>query len=197
MPYAPAPSLQFLQTALIVMAVCNCVLGVGMFFLMQVRYSQNLSHESRRLSFANLIAPPWDVDTLDAVWAGTSLQDRQAIEEVLVGQSVFVPDEERDAFRSAVTRSGIYTSWLQRLRTGRTPQRVRAAKMLGYFSDDRGLQALARGLRDPSAKVTLSCVLSLGRLKAAAAVPALVSSLPSLPRSIPDVTLAAALAECA
>jgi HEAT repeat protein len=69
--------------------------------------------------------------------------------------------------------------------------------MLGYFPDDHGTQALADALRDRSPKVVLSSVLSLGRLKASAALPALIGSLSTLPRSVPDITLTAVLAGCA
>ncbi|MGA3325194.1 MAG: HEAT repeat domain-containing protein [Terriglobia bacterium] len=197
MPFVSAPSLQFLQTAVVVMALCNFVLGVGMFFLMQVRYSRNLAHGTRRISFANLIVSPWDGKNLEELWAASARDDREAIEEVLASDSQLVSDDEREPFQRFVTGRSIYANWIQHIRTGRSLERVRSAKMLGYFPDERGVQALADGLRDPSPKVALSCVLSLGRLEAPAAVPALMNSLSTLPKSIPDITLTAVLAGCA
>lgn len=197
MPLVSTPSLQFLQTALVVMALCNFVLGVGMFFLMQARYSRNLAHGTRRLSFAHMIVSPWDGKKLEELWAISSRDDRKAIEEVLASESQLVSEEEAGAFQRFVTGCSIYTNWIRRLRAGKSHERAVAAKMLGYFPDDRGIQALAEGLRDRSPKVALSCVLSLGRLKARGALAALVKSLPDLPRTIPDITLIAVLAACA
>ncbi len=191
------PSLEYLETALIVLAVCNFVLGVGMFFLMQVRYSQNLARGIRRLGYASLIVPPYDVQSLEGLWAVAPREDREAIEEVLVGESFFSGEENRAGFLEAVTASNIHAGWVRRLRKGRTLERVRAARTLGYFPDPRGVEALTQALRDRSPKVVLSSVLSLGRLKARAAVPALVEALPRLPRIIPDITLTAVLASCA
>ncbi len=192
-----APSLEFFETALIVLALCNFVLGVGMFFLMQVRYSQNLSRGTRRLGYASLIVPPYDVQSLEGLWAVAPREDREAIEEVLVGESSFSGEENHAGFLEAVSASNIHAGWIRRLQKGRTLERVRAARMLGYFPDPRGVEALAQALRDGSPKVALSSVLSLGRLKARAAVPALVEALPHLPRIIPDITLTAVLASCA
>ena len=62
------PSLQFLETALAVMALCSFVMGVGMFFLMQARYSRNLARGTRRLSFANLIGSNWDAKHLGMIF---------------------------------------------------------------------------------------------------------------------------------
>jgi HEAT repeat protein len=191
------PSLQFLETALLVLALCNFVLGVGMFFLMQVRYSQTLARGTRRLSYASLIVPPYDVESLEGLWAVAPREDRGAIEEVLIGESFFSGEENRAGFLLAVTASSLHAAWIQRLKKGRTLERVRAARLLGYFPHERGVQALAQALGDASAKVALSSVLSLGRLKAGAAVPALVEALPHLPRMIPDITLTAVLASCA
>ncbi len=193
----PAPSLEFLETALVVLALCNFVLGVGMFFLMQARYSHNLAGGTRRLGYASLIVPPYDVQSLEGLWAVAPHEDREAIEEVLVSESFFSGEENRKGFIEAVTASSIHAGWIRRLGKGRTLERVRAARLLGYFPDKRGVQALANSLRGVPPKVALSCVLSLGRLKARAAVPALVEALPHLPRIIPDITLTAVLASCA
>ena len=75
--------------------------------------------------------------------------------------------------------------------------RIRAARLLGHFTDDRGIQALIAALRHPSAKVVLAGVVSLGRLKSPASLPAIVSSLPAMPGIVPTVTLTAVLAGCA
>ncbi len=190
-------SLGFLETALIVLALCNFVLGVGMFFLMQVRYSQNLARGTRRLSYASLIVPPYDVASLEGLWAVAPREDREAIEEVLIEESFFSGEENRAGFLQAVTASSIHAAWIQRLKKGRTLDRVHAARILGYFPDEGGVRALTQALGDSSAKVALSAVLSLGRLKAGTAVPALVEALPHLPRIIPDITLTAVLASCA
>lgn len=179
------------------MALCSFVLGVGTFFLMQVRYSRNLSYGTRRLSFANLIVPPWHAKSLEQLWSSSIKEDRRAIEEVLASQSQFLHGQESVTFQRLVTGSSIFNSWLQRLQNGSTLEKVDAAGMLGYFPDPRGIQALADALRDTSPKVALSCVLSLGRTEALAAVPALIRNLPNLPKSIPDITLTAALAGCA
>jgi len=195
--FSPTPSVKYLETALWVMALCNIVLGAGMFFLMQARYSRNLARGTRRLGFAHLIVSPWDGKALENLWAASARDDRDAIEEVLARESHYVREAEAATFQKFVTGSSIYSQWIQRLRRGRVLERVQAARMLGYFPDERGVGALAEGLRDPSSKVALSCVLSLGRLKAPAAVPPLVRSLMSLPRSIPDITLTAVLAGCA
>ena len=192
-----SPSLQLLQTALLVMALCSLVLGTGMFFLMQVRYSRNLSRGTRRLTFANLMGSPWDAKNLEQLWEESASEDRVAIEDVLATESYFPSELEASVFRSAVTSCSVYTSWLQRLRSGGMLERVRAARMLGHFPDERGIRALAGALHDRSPKVVLSCLLSLGRLRALSSVPALVKSLPELPGTIPSVTLTAVLAGCA
>lgn len=179
------------------MALCNLVLGIGMFFLMQVRYSRNLARGTRRLTFANLMGSPWDAKSLEELWEDSAADDRMAIEDVLATETHFASELEVSVFRGAVTGCSVYTSWLARLRTGRMLERVRAARMLGYFPDGRGIQALTQALHDRSPKVVLSSLLSLGRLRALAAVPELVKSLPDLPRTIPNVTLTAVLAGCA
>ena len=190
----PEPSLDVLRTALLVMGLSTVSLAVGVYFLMQVRFSRDIATQARRLMFANLIVPPWNLEEL---WNSSTTNDRELIEEVLAGQRQFLTGEKAAALERAVTGSVIYESLIRKLQSGRNLQRVHAARMLGYFHDPRGIQALANLIQDRSPEVALACLISLGRIKSSSAVPALLGFLQTPLRLIPDITLAAVLAGCA
>src|SRR5579864_8204995 len=104
------PSLELIRTALIVMGISTVCLALGIYFMMQVRYSRDIAREARRLMFADLIVPPWDGKNLESLWISSSRQDREIIENVLAGQSQFLEGKEAATFERAVTGCGIYGS---------------------------------------------------------------------------------------
>jgi len=193
----PEFSLATLRAALVVMGLTTLGLSVVVFFMMQIRYSSHLAREARRLTFANLIVPPWDGKALEKLWASSSRQDREIIEEVLAGQSQFLEGQEGQAFERAITTCAIFESWIHTLQSGSVSERVRVATALGYFHDGRGIRALAKSTQDSRPEVALTCVVSLGRLKSPSSIPALISFVRSAPISVSEITLAAALADCA
>lgn len=190
-------SLDVLRIALVVMGLSTLSLALGIYFLMLVRYSRDLARDARRLMFANLIVPPWDGKNLESLWTSSNRQDREIIEEVLAGQSQFLQGQEALAFEHAVTGFAIYESLIRMLKSGSSRQRIHAAKMLGYFHDSRGIQALANSIQDRSPDIAMACLISLGRLKSSSAIPALIGFLQTPPARIPDITLVAAFAACA
>lgn len=193
----PEPSLEVLRTALVVMGLSMVSLAVGVYFLMEVRFSRDLAREARRLMFANLLVPPWDGVNLDTLWSSSTRHDREIIEEVLAGQSQFLQGQGALAFEHAVTGFAIYESLIRTLKSGSIRQRIHAAKILGYFHDPRGIQALANSIQDRTPEIALACLISLGRLKSSSAIPALIGFLQTSPARIPDITLVATLAACA
>lgn len=193
----PEAPLGALVNVLALMGLCTLGFAVGVFFLMQIRYSRNFAREARRLSFANLALPPWDARNLEDLWTSCNRGDREIVEEVLAAQRQPLEGQAAATFERIVTGSAIYASLIQRLRSGKTCQRAHAARVLGYFRDPRGVQALAESIQDRSPEVALACVLSLGRLRSPFAVPALIDFLQVRRSSVPDITLVAALAACA
>jgi HEAT repeat protein len=179
------------------MGLSTVSLAAGIYFLMQVRFSRDIARQARRLMFANLIVPPWDGKNLESLWTSSTREDREIIEEVLAGQSQFLEGKEAATFERAVTGCAIYGGLIHKLQTGPTVQRVHAARMLGYFHDPRGIQALANSIQDRSPEIALACLISLGRLKSSSAIPALIGFLQTHPACVPDITLVATLAACA
>ncbi|MHB8656147.1 MAG: HEAT repeat domain-containing protein [Terriglobia bacterium] len=197
MPLMPEPSLDVLRTALVVMGLSTVSLAVGVYFLMQVRFSRDIARQARRLMFANLVVPPWDGKNLESLWASSTREDREIIEEVLADQSQFLEGKEAATFERAVAECAIYGGLLHKLQLGPTFQKVHAAKILGYFHDPRGIQALANSIQDRTPEIALACLISLGRLKSSSAIPAIIGFLQTRPALVPDITIVATLSACA
>jgi HEAT repeat protein len=197
MPMTSEAPLQVLLNILVVLGLCTVTFAVGIFFLMQIRHARNLAREARRLSFANLIVPPLDGRSLEELWTSSSRDDRKIIEEVLATQRNFLERQAAADFERIVTGSAIYPALIRRLRSGKTLERVHAVKVLGYFHDPRGIEAIAKSICDPCPEVVVACVLSLGRLKSPLAIPTLIEFVHKGQSLVPDVTLVGSLAACA
>jgi HEAT repeat protein len=94
---------------------------------------------------------------------------------------------------------GVYDQWIRALSDGTVAAKVRTSKRLGAIqpASHEAIQALSAAAQDPSRRVRLAAVLALGRLKDPDGVPGLIRAAKHPVRSVPDLTLAAALAACA
>lgn len=193
----PKPSLELLQSAVLVLSLFCLVVAVAVFLRMEIRYHNQLAREARRIMLANLLIPSWDGETLREVWSSSRPWDREILEEILVAHRQALEPEEGQKFEQAVINSGIYDHWLEQLRAGPPPKRVMAAQSVGHFHDPRGVEALVAGAEDPSPEVQLAIVLSLGRLRDPAGLPGLMALSKKPSKVIPELTHAAAHAACA
>lgn len=192
----PPTLLEVLRSAVLVLGLSSLAVALAVFFLMQIRYHNQLTREARRIMLANLLIPSWEGEALREVWRSSGRADREILEEILVAHREALEPEEGQKFERAVVSSGIYKHWLEELRSGRTARRVMVAVRLGHFQDARGVEALVAAVEDPSPEVKLAVVLSLGRLRDPGGLPGLIA-LSNKSRILPEVTLSAALAGCA
>jgi HEAT repeat protein len=192
----PHTSVELLRSAVLVLGLSCLAVAVVVFFLMEIRYHNQLTREARRVMLGNLLIPSWDAETLRDVWRSGGGADQEILEEILVAHQEGLEPEEGGKFEQAVVGSGIYEHWLKQLSTGDVAHRVTAAISLGHFRDARGVQALVRAAEDPTPEVRLAVALSLGRLRDPGGLPGLIA-LSRQPGVLPEPTLSAALAACA
>lgn len=192
-----SPSFELLKSAVLALSLSSLALAAVVYFLMQVRYRNQLAREAWRLMLASFLPPSWDGKTLSDIWLSCTPSDREIVEEVLIGHRQVLEAHEAVAFERGVTASVIYEHWLRGLRKGNVPRRVSAALRLGHFRDPRGVAALVAAAAHASPEVALAVALSLGRLRDPGGLPGLMHLTRRPPRLIPDITLAAALLACA
>ncbi len=191
------PSLEVLRNAVVVLGLVVLGTGIAAYLLMQLRYDRQLTLEARRLMLTDLLSPSWDEEVLREMWASSRKADREILADLVIIHRQALEDQDAGAFERGVMSAGMYDYWLQGLSRGGVRERVRAAMSLGYFRDERGIQALVAAAKDPSAGVARAVALSLGRLAVPACLPGVFALLPRGPNPIPDLTLAASLAACA
>jgi HEAT repeat protein len=191
------PSLELLQSAVLVLSLSALTLALGVYLLMHVRHYRQLARETRRSMLANFLSPAWDAPTIQSLWSSRGRSDREILAEVLIARRQSLEAREAGAFEQEVAAAGITEHWVRQLRRGLVSRRVRAAINLGYFHEARGVEALVAAAEDPSPEVELAVALSLGRLRDPEGLPGLMRLTQKPPSVIPDLTLAAALAACA
>jgi HEAT repeat protein len=96
-----------------------------------------------------------------------------------------------------VVDAGVLDLWIHEVHQAALARKLRAVMLLGYFPTSQGIEALLEAAVDPSPEVQLAVTLSLGRLKDQRGLEGLTRVLSNSARTIPDLSITAALAACA
>jgi len=190
-------SIDLLAQAVAFLAVFTLGISVAVYLLMDLRHRQQLQRQARRVTLAAHLIPPLTPQALHTLWSRCNRASRKILEEILTDRCRLAEGEERSGAAQFLMGIGIYDRWLQEIRQGRKSRRAQAARKLGYVHDRRGVEALVAAAGDSYALVRLAVALSLGRLKDPAGLPGLIHLAQGRTKTIPDLTLAAALAACA
>ncbi len=191
------PSLDFLQTAVVLLGILALGTSAGVYLFMEIHFRRQLYRQARKVILASALPPALDAEFVSALWSASGPRDREILEEILV--DLCRSPDALSARQASATLSalGIHSRWIEELRAGNLSRRVLAATKLGYVHDLRGVNALVAAAADPSPQVELAVTLSLGRLKDTRGLEALFRVAQNSARTVPDLTLAAALAACA
>ena len=191
------PSFLILKTAVLILGVSTLAFALAIYLLMEIHYRRQLSRQVRRVMLeSQLLTIP--AQGVSEVFRSTSnQQDRKIILGILVDQAAWGDVQWQNAVRQMVAGTGILDRWLADLRGGSVVRRVRAATYLGSIRDPSVTGALVGAAEDHSRLVLLAVAISLGRLREPRGVEGLIRIARHLSRSVPDLTLAAALAACA
>lgn len=190
-------SIDLLEQAVAFLAVFTLGIAVAVYLLMDLRHRQQLQRQARRVTLAAHLIPPVTPQALHALWSRCNRASRKILEEILTDRCRLAEGEERSGAAQFLMGIGVYDRWLQEIRQGRKSRRVQSALRLGYVHDRRGVEALVAAASDGDAVVRLAVALSLGRLKDPGGLPGLIHLAQGRTKTIPDLTLAAALAACA
>ncbi len=190
------PSLQLLKTTVLFLSLFAVALALVVYLLMDVRYRHQLARDARRLILSSRLFPNLKTEELRKLWSRSGHRDREIVEDIVADLSRSASGSAGPVEQAAI-EVGIMDRWIEDLTRGGTSEKIRAAKHLGSVHDARGVEALNRALEDRSPEVRLAATVSLGRLKDPKGLTGLKRVASLLSSAMPDLTLAAALAECA
>jgi HEAT repeat protein len=182
------------RVAVEILCVISLGMGLATYLSMELRHRILIARQARRVILTSRIPSSPNFEKLRDVWQRSGRGDRELLADILL-DLVRQPGGawEREALR-AIREFGIWDRWLRDLNSRRRSVRVQAAIQLGFCRDDESVQALNGAAEDPSRDMALAVVLGLGRLRSAKAVGALIRIASRASSSVPDLTLAAALA---
>lgn len=143
------------------------------------------------------VLPSLGAEVLREVWSSGNRRDKEITEDIVVDECRLPDAESRRVAEQALIGAGLVEHWAQELRRRRVSRRMRAALRLGFVHHPRGMKALAAAAEDLSPAVQLAVILSLGRLKDVQGLAVLIRLARKPGRTVPDLTLVAALAGCA
>lgn len=191
------PGLRLLESTVIFLGILAVALAVLVYLLMDIRYRRQLARSARRMILSSRFLPFPKPEGLKALWSKSRRGDRAIIEEILADLCRLAQGGTDRSVAEAVIEAGIFDRWVRNLEKGRTSRRITAAIRLGYVPCARAVDALVRACEDRSPEVRLAAALSLGRQKDPRGLPGLMKIADRPPTDVPDLTLAAALAQCA
>jgi hypothetical protein len=190
-------TLRLLESTVVALGILAVALAVLVFLLMDIRYRRQLARSARRMILTSKFLPFPKPEGLRALWSGSGTRDREIIEEIVANLCRLGKNSIDRTVEEAVIEAGIFDRWVQDLENGRAGRRVTAAIRVGYVHCVRAVDALNRACEDSSPEVRLAGLLGLGWQKDPRGLPGLMKIADGPPGDIPDLTLAAALAECA
>lgn len=190
-------SVEILEAAALILGLSTLGVAVTIYLLMEIVFRRRQSRQVRRLILASRLSPSPEEQHPEVSWLHSSRSDREIILDILVDQSMSAGAMWQNTIRQTLFGLGVYDGWISELQRGSVARKVRAAKRLGAIRDPRGVRALANAADDPSRRVRLAVVLSLGRLKDPEGIGGLMRIAENFDRTVPDLSLAAALAACA
>ena len=191
------PAFDVLTSAVLILGLGTLGAAVGIFLVMEFHFHRQVAREARRLVLASRLSPMPEEQGPEVFWSGSSREDREIILDILVEQCASSDAKWRLGVKQMLGGLGVFDRWLRELQGGPVARRVQAAIRLGSIHDSRGVQALVAAAADDSWQVRLAVTMALGRLKDPEGVSGLVRVAQNPARSVPDLTLAAALAACA
>jgi hypothetical protein len=186
-----------LKFAVILLGLSTVGAAAAIYLLMEIHFHRQLARQARRVILENRLSPAPAEDQPEVFWSKSSRRDQEIILDILVDQADEGGSQGQNAIRQTLIGLGVMDDWLHDLRHGSVAGRVRAAMRLASVRDPSGVEALVRAAEDSSWQVRLAVTLALGRLKDPAGVQGLIRVAQNLSRTVPDLTLAAALAACA
>jgi HEAT repeat protein len=188
---------EILKSAVTILGLSMLGAAATIYLLMEIHFHRQLARQARRVILENRLSPAPAEDQPEVFWSKSSRRDQEIILDILVDQADEGGSQGQNAIRQTLIGLGVMDDWLHDLRHGSVAGRVRAAMRLASVRDPSGVEALVRAAEDSSWQVRLAVTLALGRLKDPAGVQGLIRVAQNLSRTVPDLTLAAALAACA
>lgn len=190
-------SVEFLKSAVVILGLCTLGAAVGIYLLMEIHYRRQQARQARKVILENRLSrAPAEKDPRVS-WSTSSRADREIIMDILAEQATLADPKWQDAIQQVFFSLGVFDEWLGDLRRGSVARRVHAAMRLGSVRDPRAVEALVSAAEDRAWQVRLAITISLGRWADPRGVPGLIRVARHPSRSVPDLTLAAALAACA
>lgn len=192
-------SASFYAVRVAVEILCVISLGIGLatYLSLELRNRILIARQARLLILASRIPFSPNIEKLREVWQRSGRRDRKLLADILLDLARLPGGPWADEAPQALREFGVWGRWVRDLTSRRRSVRVQAAIKLGFCRDDESVQALNGAAEDPSPDMALAIVLSLGRLRSAKAVGALIRIASRADSAVPALTLAAALAAAA
>ena len=192
-----AHATEILKSAVIILSLATLGTAAAIYALMEFHFRRQLARQARRVILENRLSLAPAETQPEVFWSKSSRRDQEIILDVLVDQSAGAESRGQEAIFQTLAALGVIDRWLRELHQGSVRERVRAATRLASVRDPLAVEALTRAAEDGAWEVRLAVTVALGRLKEPQGVEGLIRVAQNSERSVPDLTLAAALAACA
>jgi HEAT repeat protein len=192
-----AHSVEVLKSAVVFLGLSTAGSALAIYLLMEIHFRRHQARQVRRVILESRLSLAPAEEEPEVFWSECGRGDQEIILDILLEQSALSEAQWRSAIKQMLMGLGVFDRWVHQLRHGTVAERVDAATRLGSLADPRGVEALVSAGGDASWQVRMAVTLALGRLKDPSGVPGLIRVAQNPVRSVPDLTLAAALAACA